>query len=131
MPGTDSAPVDAAATASPEPPIAPEPTPQADGPDPFGAAPAAQQHAEDLQRQHAQRQQAGLGEPEISPDDRQAIDQYVDFIPNLSRHQARFQKEHPSLMQPPYLDLKRHAILIARHAGIKDDTAEMDRRAGS
>jgi hypothetical protein len=105
------------------PPVAPGP---AGDVSPLQQAIAAQAHAESLQQQHAHRQQIGLPEPPISPPERQAIDQHVDAIPNLTDHQKRFLKAHPSLMKSPYVDLMRHAIMVARHAGIADDTPQMD-----
>jgi hypothetical protein len=112
--------------AAPASPVAPGPATDGDDGNPLQRAVEAAQHADDLQRQHGMRQQAGLPEPQVSPQERQAIDQYVDGIPNLTDHQKRFLKAHPSLMKEPYVDLVRHAIMVARHAGIADDTPQMD-----
>jgi hypothetical protein len=109
--------------AAPAPPAAPGP---AGDVSPLQQAIAAQAHAEALQHQHMQRAQVGLPEPPISPAERQAIDQYVDSIPNLTDHQKRFLKAHPSLMKEPYVGLVPHAVMVARHAGIADDADAMD-----
>jgi len=79
-----------------------------------------------LQRQHQQRQQMGLPEVQLSPEQRHQVDTVVDAIPSLTEHQKRFLKSHPSLLHEPYLTLMRHAVLLARHAGIPEDTAEFD-----
>jgi hypothetical protein len=114
------------AVAAPEmPPAPPEQSAPADD-DALVRAAAATQHAESLQHQHMQRQQAGLAEPELTPEQRQAIDAHIDGFPALTEHQRRFLKSHPSLLKEPYLSLMRHAIMIARHAGIPDDTPQMD-----
>jgi hypothetical protein len=112
--------------AAPASPVAPGPATDGDDGSAVQRAVEAAQHADDLQRQHGMRQQAGLPEPPVSPQERQAIDQYVDGIANLTDHQKRFLKAHPSLMKEPYVDLVRHAIMVARHAGIADDTPQMD-----
>jgi hypothetical protein len=114
------------AVAAPElpPPEQPQSAPADD--DALVRAAAATQHAESLQHQHMQRQQAGLAEPELTPEQRQAIDAHIDGFPSLTEHQKRFLKSHPSLLHEPYLSLMRHAIMIARHAGIPDDTPQMD-----
>src|SRR3954449_13573873 len=59
---------------------------------------AAQQHAEELQRQHVHRQQIGLPEPELDQQHRQEIEARVDAIPDLTDHKRRFLKSHPSLL---------------------------------
>jgi hypothetical protein len=107
-------------------PAAPPPTSQPDAPNPLQRALEASRHADDLQHQHAMRRQVGLPERPIDPAEQHAIDTYVDAIPNLTDHQRRFLKSHPSLMSEPYVSLMRHAILMARHAGIADDTPQMD-----
>jgi hypothetical protein len=107
------------------PPAAPPSPPGADDGNPLQRALAAQQHAEQLHHQHAARAHVGLPEPAISPEERQAIEAEIDAAP-LTPWQRRFLKSHPSLTRQPYLDLVHHAIMVARHAGIKDDTAEMD-----
>jgi hypothetical protein len=112
--------------AAPASPVAPGPATDGDDGNPLQRALEAQQHAESLQQQHQHRQQIGLAEPPITPAERQAIDQYVDAIPNRTPHQQRFLKAHPSLMKEPYVDLVRHAIMVARHAGVPDDTPAMD-----
>ena len=109
------------------PPTAPEAPGGADTGNPFQRALEAQVHAESLQHQHAQRAQIGLPEPHRSEAELQAIDKYIGMIPNITDHQKRFLRAHPSLMEPPYVDLMRHAILVARHAGIADDSDAMDR----
>jgi hypothetical protein len=44
----------------------------------------------------------------------------------LSDHKRRFLKSHPSLLHEPYLSLMRHAVMIARHAKLPEDTAAFD-----
>jgi hypothetical protein len=117
---------DVPVAAAQAPPVAPGPSSVGNGGSPLQAALEAQQHAEALQHQHAHRQNIGLPEPPINPQERQAIDQYVDAIPNLTPHQQRFLKAHPSLLREPYMHLMAHAIMVARHAGIADDTPQMD-----
>jgi hypothetical protein len=112
--------------AAPASPVAPGPASPGDGGSPLTAAMQAQQHAEQLQAQHQHRAHMGLPEPPISPQERQAIDNYVESIPNLTPHQQRFLKAHPSLMKEPFVGLVPHAIMVARHAGIADDTDAMD-----
>ena len=109
------------------PPVAPGPATDADGASPFQRAHEALQHAEALQQQHRHRQQIGLAEPARSEAELRAIDQFVESIPNISDHQRRFLRSHPTLMTSPYDELMGHAILVARHAGIKPDTDAMDR----
>lgn len=87
----------------------------------------ATRHAEELQRQHAHRQQIGLPEPELDAQQRQQVDAHVDRIEGLSEHQRRFLKSHPSLLHEPYLSLMRHAVMVARHAGVPNDTEAFDR----
>jgi hypothetical protein len=113
-------------TAAPASPDAPGAMNGADDANPFLRAHEALQHAESLQRQHQHRQSIGLAEPARSEAELRAIDQFVESIPNLSAHQRRFLRSHPTLMTSPYDDLMRHAILVARHAGIADDTPQMD-----
>jgi hypothetical protein len=102
---------------------APEPAPEEN---PLQRAYKAQRHAEELQRQHAHRQQIGLPEPPIDPHQRQAIDAHIDSIHGLTDHQKRFLKSHPSLLHEPYLSLMQHAVMIARHARIAEDTPAFD-----
>jgi hypothetical protein len=87
----------------------------------------AQRHAEDLQRQHEQRRQIGLPEAPLDPQARAQIDAQIDSIHDLTEHQRRFLRSHPTLMTEPYASLMKHAIMVARHAGIPDDTPAMDR----
>jgi hypothetical protein len=115
-----------AVAAAPAPPVAPGPVTDGDGASPLQRALEAQQHAESLQQQHTHRQHIGLPEPPVSPAERQAIDAYVDGVPNLTDHQKRFLKSHPTLLREPYTDLVQHAVMVARHAGIADDTPQMD-----
>jgi hypothetical protein len=60
------------------------------------------------------------------PATRQAIDQHIDSLPNLSSHKRRFLKSHPSLLSEPYLQLMSHAYQIALRAGVPDDSPAMD-----
>jgi len=112
--------------AAPASPVASAATDNGDGANPLQRALEAQAHAESLQRQHQHRQNIGLAEPARSEAELRAIDQFVESIPNISDHQRRFLKAHPSLMKEPYRDLVPHAITVARHAGIADDTPQMD-----
>jgi hypothetical protein len=124
----DHTPVDNVAVVSPELPTA-EPQPQSTPPsddDALVRAAAATRHAEELQRQHAHRQQAGLAEPQLDPEQRRAIDAHIDGMSDLTEHKRRFLKSHPSLMTKPYNELMKHAYMVAKHAGVPDDTAAMD-----
>jgi hypothetical protein len=112
--------------AAPGPPAAPEPAPEGDDVSPLQRALEAQSHAEELQRQHAQRQQIGLPEPPIDPTERQAIDAHIDGIDGLSDHKRRFLKSHPSLLTEPYKRSMAHAYHLALYAGVADDTVAMD-----
>ena len=111
---------------APAPPDAPGPATDADGANPFQRAHEALQHAEALQRQHQHRQSIGLAEPARSEAELRAIDQFVESIPNISDHQRRFLRSHPTLMTSPYDQLMAHAITLAKHAGIVPDTPAMD-----
>jgi hypothetical protein len=113
--------------AAPAPPDAPGPATDADDANPFQHALEAQQHAEALQHQHQHRQSIGLAEPARSEAELRAIDQFVESIPNISDHQRRFLRSHPTLMTSPYDQLMAHAITLAKHAGIEPDTDAMDR----
>jgi hypothetical protein len=119
-------PADGVAVTAQAPPAAPEPTSQPDDDSPLQRALEAQQHAEHLQRQHAQRQQIGLAEPPIDAAQRQAIDAHVDAMRDISEHKRRFLKSHPSLLVEPYVQLVPHAYQLALHAGIAEDTPQMD-----
>ena len=94
---------------------------------PLQAALTAQQHAEDLQRQHVHRQQIGLQEPALDPQQRQLVDQHVDGISGLTEHWKRFLKSHPSLLSPPYHASMMHAYHLALQAGVADSSESMDR----
>jgi hypothetical protein len=123
-------PVDnAAAAPAPAPPAAPDmppdPSPGVED-SPLQAALQAQQHAEQLARQHAQRRQIGLPEPELDPHHRQQVEASIDRMDGLTDHKRRFLKSHPSLLTEPYLSLMRHAVMIARHANIAEDTPAFD-----
>jgi hypothetical protein len=124
----DHAPVvdNVAAAPAPRPPAAPEPASEGDDVSPLQRALDAQSHAEELQRQHAQRRQIGLPEPSIHPTERQAIDAHIDGMPDLTDHKRRFLKSHPSLLTEPYKRSMAHAYHLALHAGVADDTAAMD-----
>jgi hypothetical protein len=87
-------PADGVAVTAQAPPAAPEPTSRPDDANPLQRALEAQQHAEDLHRQHAQRQQIGLPEPPIDPAERQAIDKHIDGM-GLSAHKAPVLKISP------------------------------------
>jgi hypothetical protein len=102
----------------------PDPSPGVED-SPLQRALEAQQHAEQLQRQHAHRQQIGLPEPPIAPAERQAIDAHIDGM-GLSAHKARFLKSHPSLLTEPYRRSMAHAYQMALHAGVADDSEQMD-----
>ena len=93
---------------------------------PLQRAIAAQQHAEALQHQHAQRRQIGLPEPELDPQQRQQVEASIDRMEGLTDHKRRFLKSHPSLLTEPYLSSMRHAYMLAKHAGVADDTVAMD-----
>ena len=113
--------------AAPASPVAPGAMNRADGANPLQRAHEALQHAENLQRQRQHRQNIGLAEPQRSEAELRAIDQFVESIPNLSDHQRRFLRSHPTLMTSPYDQLMAHAITLAKHAGIEPDTDAMDR----
>jgi hypothetical protein len=123
----DHAPADVNVAVVPAPasPVAPGPTPEGDA-NPLQRALAAQAHAEALQRQHTTRAQIGLSEPPIDPATRQTIDAHIDAMAGLTEHKRRFLKSHPSLLTEPYVQLMRHAHAMALHAGIVDDSAQMD-----
>lgn len=123
------APPVADALAMPEPasPNAASAPPTDDDVSPLQRAHDAVVHAEALQKQHQHRAMIGLPEPPVSPEERKTIDAFVDGIASLTDHQKRFLKSHPTLLTEPYVDSMRHAITVARHAGIKDDTDAMDR----
>jgi hypothetical protein len=112
--------------AAPEAPAAPPPPPGADDASPLTAALRALQHAESLQHQHAARAHVGLPEPAISSAEQQAIDAEIDSAPGLTPWKRRFLKSHRSLTREPYLQLLGHAVAIARHAGIAEDTPAFD-----
>lgn len=116
---------DAPAAPAPAPPVEPGMA-GGGGAGPLQAALEAQRHAEHLQRQHATRAQVGLPEPPLDPQQRQAIDAHIDNMPGLSDHKKRFLKSHPSLLQPPYLQLMQHAYQLAIRANVPDDTLAMD-----
>jgi hypothetical protein len=122
-----SPPVDnVAAAPAPAPPAAPDMPPDVEEPNPLQRALDAQRHAEALQHQHAQRRQIGLGEPELDPHHRQQVEASIDRMDGLTDHKRRFLKSHPSLLTEPYLSLMRHAVMIARHANIPEDTPAFD-----
>lgn len=79
-----------------------------------------------MQQQHAMRQDAGLPEPPIDQATRQAIDAHIDGMPDLTAHKRRFLKAHPSLLTEPYTKLMSLAYMLAKHAGVADDTPAMD-----
>jgi hypothetical protein len=118
--------VSVAVVAAPASPAGPQPPSQGDDASPLQRALEAQQHAEHLQRQHAQRRQIGLPEPELDPTQRQAIDRQIDAMPDLSDHKRRFLKSHPTLLSEPYRQSMAHAHHLALHAGVADDTLQMD-----
>jgi hypothetical protein len=117
---------DVAAAAAPAPPDAPGPAAGGGGPSPLQAALEAQRHPEHLQHQHGLRQQAGLAEPPIDATTRQAVDQHIDNMPGLSEWKRRFLKSHRSLLAEPYASSMRHAHAMALHAGLVDDSPQMD-----
>jgi hypothetical protein len=121
-------PAEVAAAAAPAPPAAPDmppdPSPGVED-NPLQRALEAQQHAEQLQHQHAQRRQIGLPEPELDPQRRQHVEAHIDSM-GLSAHKARFLKSHPSLLSPPYNRSMANAYHLALHAGVADDTVAMD-----
>jgi hypothetical protein len=127
--------VNVAVVAAPEPQAAPSPPSHqvnnsvhlnSDDGNPLQRALEAQQHAEHLQHQHAQRGAIGLPEPPINPTQRQAIDAHIDSIADLTDHKRRFLKSHPSLLNEPYRQSMAHAHHLALHAGVPDDTPAMD-----
>ena len=127
---TDHAPVDVknvAVVPAQAPPAAPGPASGADDGNPLQRALEAQQHAEELQHQHKHRQQAGLQEPVLDPQQRQMVDAHVDGINGLTEHWRRFLKSHPSLLSPPYHASMMHAYDVALRAGVSDSTDQMDR----
>jgi hypothetical protein len=103
----------------------PDPSPGVED-NPLQRALEAGRHAESLQQQHAQRRQIGLGEPELDPHHRQQVEANIDRMDGLTDHKRRFLKSHPSLLTEPYLSLMRHAVMIARHANIPEDTPAFD-----
>jgi hypothetical protein len=94
---------------------------------PLQRALEAQQHAEELQHQHAHRQQIGLQEPQLDPQQRQQVDAHVESINGLTDHWKRFLKSHPSLLSPPYHASMIHQYDIALRAGVRDNSVDMDR----
>jgi hypothetical protein len=120
--------VNVAVAPAPAPPAAPDmpagPSPGVED-NPLQRALEAQQHAESLQHQHAQRQRIGLPEPELDPQRRQHVEAHIDSM-GLSAHKARFLKSHPSLLSPPYNRSMANAYHLALHAGVADDTVAMD-----
>jgi hypothetical protein len=121
--------VENVAIAAPQgPPAAPPPAPGADDTSPLMHALAAQQHAESLQRQHQHRQAIGLPEPQLTPEQRQMVDQHVDSINgHLTEHWRRFLKSHPSLLTEPYHRSMMHQYALALNAGVPDSSDQMDR----
>lgn len=114
-----------AAAAAPAPPIAPE-LASGGNAGPLQAALQAQQHAEHLQRQHSVRAQVGLPEPPLDPATRQAVEAHIDAMPGLSEWKRRFLKSHPTMLKEPFLHSMRHAHAMALHAGLVDDSPQMD-----
>lgn len=101
--------------AAPEPAARPSmPPPAADDGNPLRRALEAQERAEQLQREHAQQQQAS------------AVDQHIDSLPDLSDHKRQFLKANPDLLRPDMVPLMSSCYHAALKAGIADDTPEMN-----
>ena len=83
----------------------------------------AQQRAEAMQRdrQHAPQQQA---QP-------QSIEEYIDRLPDLSEHERDFLRQHPALLHPEVAPIMRRVYYEGLHAGLQDDTPELDLSVGN
>lgn len=76
---------------------------------------AAAQRAEEMQRQHAQQQ------PQT-----QALEEYIDALPDLSDHKRAFLKRFPQMLEPSISPLMARHYHEGRQFGLEDDGEQLD-----